>query len=80
MPFDFDFKEAYGKEFDEMSQGEKEQAIMSQLYYMRKGMDTLNGKTKLVPKLEKIAWAGVITIPGIIGWLIWLTKAFFGVK
>ena len=32
MPFDFDFKEAYGKEFDEMSQGEKEQAIMSQLY------------------------------------------------
>ena len=80
MPFDFDFKEAYGKEFDEMSQNEKDMAVMSQLYYMRKGMDSLNGKIKPIPRLEKMVWAGTVTIPGLIAWLIWLTKAFFGVR
>jgi len=33
--FEFDFKKAYGQDFDEMRRAEKDTAILSQLYYIR---------------------------------------------
>lgn len=81
MPkFDFDFEQVYGKPFDEMKRSEKDSAIMSQLYYLRQDLAALNGKTKSIPILERAAWAGGVSVPAIIGWLIYLTKCFFGMK
>jgi len=76
--FDFDFKDAYGHEFDEMNRKEKDMAIMSQLYYLRREVGVINGKTRPVPRLEKLTWAGAAIIPALIAWLAWLTKSWFG--
>jgi len=81
MPnFDFDFEDVYGKSFEKMTRNERDSAVMSQLYYLRRDLKLLNGKTKSIPWLEKMGWAGAVTIPAIIGWLIYLTKCFFGMK
>jgi len=71
--FDFDFKEAYGMEFDEMSRREKDMAIMNQLYYLRRRIDSLKW-------LERIGWIGAVAVPAFGGWLAWLTKGFFGMR
>ena len=80
LQFDFDFADVYGKDFDVMSREEKDSAIMSQLYYLRRDLSGLNGKTKSIPILEKLTWAGTVTIPVIFSWLIYLTKCVFGMK
>jgi hypothetical protein len=65
--FDFNFKEAYGKEFEKMSRKEKDQAILTQLYYLRQG-------TKSIPWLNKLAWVAVAVIPTMMGLIVWLIK------
>ena len=62
----FNFKEAYGKEFDEMSQDEKMMAIMSQLYYLNKCV----GKMKWT---ERAAYLVAFIVP----WLAFISVQFF---
>jgi hypothetical protein len=65
--FDFDFEEAYGKPFNKMTRQEKDMAMMNQLYYVRKRIDSLKW-------LERLGWIGAVAIPVIVGWLGWLTE------
>jgi len=76
--FDFDFKEAYGHEFLDMSRREKDMAIMSQLYYLRRDQSVINTKTKPIRRLEVLTYAHSIFIAVIAGFLTWLYQTFGG--
>jgi len=75
--FDFDFKEAYGHEFDDMSRREKDMAIMSQLYYLRKDTALVNSKTKPVRRLEILTYAHSAFIAAQVGLLTWIYQNFW---
>lgn len=68
-----DFKAVYGQDFNEMTHDERDMAVMSQLYYLRKEVKDACDKTKSIPKLEKAAWS----IAGIVAWLTWVTIEFW---
>ena len=81
---DFDFKQVYGKEFDDMSPDERQVAVMSQLYYLRTEFTTF--KTNISDRLDCIPRhqtyfkiIGIVSgvlVTGLIGYLI---KMAFGV-
>ena len=72
------FEKIYGKKFTDMDTGEKELVIVSSLERIETQLERLNGKTKSIPRVEKLTWAGAVVMPLILGWLAWLTKSFFG--
>ena len=76
--FDFDFKDAYGYEFDEMNRREKDMAIMSQLYYLRKDMASINGKTKHIRRLEIFTYAHSVFIAALATAFAWIYQTFGG--
>ncbi len=81
---DFDFKQVYGKEYDDMSPDERQVAVMSQLYYLRTEFVTFKGKITnqldCIPRHQTyfkiIGILSGVVVTGLIGYLI---KMAFGV-
>ena len=73
-----DFEEIYGKPLGDMDSGEKEIALFSYLERIDNHLERLNGKTKSIPRMEKLTWAGTVIIPFVIAWLSYLTKTMWG--
>jgi hypothetical protein len=81
---DFDFKQVYGKEFDDMSPDERQVAVMSQLYYLRSEFVTfkkgVNECLDCIPRHQTyFKIIGILSgtvAAGLIGYLI---KMAFGV-
>ena len=73
-----DFEEIYGKPLGDMDAGEKEIALFSYLERIDNHLEHLNGKTKSIPRMEKLTWAGTVIIPFVIAWLSYLTKTMWG--
>lgn len=73
-----DFEEIYGKPLGQMDAGEKEIALFSYLERIDNHLERLNGKTKSIPRVEKLTWAGALIIPTMIAWLSYLTRALLG--
>ena len=75
---DFDFKQVYGKEFDDMSPDERQVAVMSQLYYLRSEFVTfkkaVNECLGCIPRHQTyFKIIGILSgtvVAGLIGYLI----------
>ena len=72
------FRDIYGKELKDMDAGEKEMAMFAYLERIDNHLETLNSKTKSIPRIDKLTWAGTIIIPALVAWLSWLTKSLLG--
>lgn len=70
---DFDFEAAYGKPFEKMTRNERDMAMLNQLYYLRRRIDSFKW-------LERIGWLATVTIPVLAGWMAWMSKYLFGIK
>ena len=71
--YDFNFEDEYGKPFHKMTRSEKDMAILNQMAYLRRRIDSFRW-------LERLGWVAVVAIPAIAGWLAWLSKCLFGIK
>ncbi len=76
--FSFDFKQVFGKEFDDMSSDERQMAMMSQLYFLNQELMAFKKNvTKSIDCLPRhevyfkiIGVVSGITATGLIGYLI----------
>lgn len=76
MAFEFNFKEAYGKDFDKMSPDERMMALMGKVYFMERHLAQLNSKTRCIPRLQRLSWGISIALGSLVAWLSWLSLQF----
>jgi len=72
------FEDRFGKKFADMDPGEKELVVFSSLERIEDQLEILNGKTKVIGRLEKLVYAGTLIVPAIIAWLSYVSKTLFG--
>lgn len=70
---ELNFEQAYGKPFKAMTRAEKDMAMLNQLYYLRKRIDSFKW-------LERVGWVAMVVIPVLAGWMAWLSRYLLGNK
>ena len=74
-----DLKLIYGKEPEDMTEGEFKMVVLSTMHGMNCRLDKINGKVKDIPWMKwtlRVLW---VIAPALITWLVWLTRCSVGV-